>query len=274
MSLVNPVLDKEAKQHKKMFETYKVNEKYVRIDGTEFFMVFYRKFNKHSGFAIISSRSGISTEAYYIAFEQLVLLYTNTSSIIKNGYDRAQINMQPFNETKIAIRQILQEANLLMEDKIVYERCINFLSTAINLQNRLIELTNQFQKKMEIKEREGFSREDIDYILTTLAEIDYIQYIQLLDNYKRIDDFRQIKQNSERYPNMKSLLTTEVERHISEFASNKEKLQAEIQSISHFENMESFTKEQHMEAFKNKILVEQEEANISLRKEMRYPKLI
>lgn len=264
-------LNKQAKKHKKLFETYDINEKYVHVDGKDFYMVFYRKFNKHSGFGMLSSHPNPTKDEYNSAFEMLVILYNNTASFKNNAYSRAKIPMEPFEKTNLFFEKVTKEVNLSERERDIYNHCYNGAVKIMNLHKKLKKITKEFE--MNTRNKKCFTVSDLDYVQDVLAEFDYIQYTQAQIDYQLIDDYKFIKEHIKQNKMVRSVATTDVKKYIDQLAENKEKLLAEIESVSHVENMENMTKEEHMNAVKKYYLTIQAEGNMSLRKEMRYPKL-
>ncbi|WP_067724811.1 hypothetical protein [Oceanobacillus damuensis] len=270
--LITEELNKQAKKHKKLFETYDINEKYVHVDGKDFYMVFYRKFNKHSGFGMLSSHPNPTKEEYNTAFELLVILYNNIASFKNNAFSRAKIPMEHFEKTNLFFEKVTKEVNLSEHERKIYNHCYNGAVKIMNLHKQLKKITKDFEMKTMTKQ--CFTVSDLDYVQDVLAEFDYIQYTQAQIDYQLIDYYKFIKEHIKQDKMIQTLATADVKKYIDQLSDNKEKLRTEIESVSHVENMENMTMEEHMDAVKKYYLTIQDEGNKSLRKEIRYPKII
>ncbi|WP_087973447.1 hypothetical protein [Oceanobacillus rekensis] len=269
--VINAELHKQAKKHKKLFETYDINEKYVHVDGKDFYMVFYRKFNKHSGFGMLSSYPNPTIEEYNVALEMLVILFNNTQSIKNNAFHRVGITMDPLEKTKSFIEKVTKEVSLSENEKDIYNHCHNGIVKIIELQEQLKTITEDFE--MNTRAKKCFTVSDLDMVQDVLAEFDYIQYTQSQLLYQLIDDYKFIKEHINQDTMVRTIATTKVKKYIDQLSDSKEKLRTEIESVSHVENMENMTMEEHIDAVKKYYLTIQNEGNKSLRKEIRYPKL-
>ena len=265
-------LIRQAKKHKKLFETYDINEKYVHEDGKDFYMVFYRKFNKHSGFGMLSSHQSSTKEEYNAAFEMLVILYNNTASIKNNAFHRAGITMEPLEKTKIFIEKVTKEVSLSENEKEIYNHCHNGIVNIMELQEQLKTITEDFE--MNTRAKKCFTVSDLDMVQDVLAEFDYIQYTQAQLLYQLIDDYNFIKAHIKQDKVVRTIATADVKKYVNQLSDSKEKLRLEIESVSHVENMENMTMEEHMKAVKKYYLTIQNQGNKSLKKEIRYPKLV
>ncbi|MFD1851673.1 hypothetical protein [Oceanobacillus bengalensis] len=274
MNNTQKLLERQAKEHKKLFEKFMIDEKYLHLHGTEFHMVFYLKGKRNTGFGLISPDSNVPLDSFDDALGKIALLYTNAGSINQNGGQRARINMDPFNRTWECLDKILHEITLSDEQKYNYEYCYQALSQTMELQKEQVKLYDEFIQLMRMKIHEGFQTEDIDYMLNVSGEMDYIQYKQLTSEFNSIDKYKYISEDIHQKKELAKFVSFEVKRYLKQFASDKQKLQAEIQKVTYVDQMEKLTKEEHLELVKQKILREQEQGNINLRKEIRFPKFI
>ncbi|GEL76471.1 hypothetical protein [Tenuibacillus multivorans] len=269
--MIPDIIHQHAKEYKKIFETYYVNPRHLYLNGSDFYLVFFKRFRKNTAGVILSPNSDNSNEDYNLAFELLVFMYNNWSSIKDIGEFRKNINMIAFHKVEDFIQKILSEGTLSHNEKGYFENCLKSIESGISLQQELIELMNQFEEFEKRKNVEGnkFTKEDVDYIQDVLAEIDYIQFHQAVTDYKTIDDFNYIKNHIKQDKNIKGFVNNEIEKFIEEFSRNKDKLKKNIKTITYFENQENLTKEQHMRMVKKRYNDSQRNDLAKLKKDIR-----
>ncbi|WP_277674150.1 hypothetical protein [Piscibacillus halophilus] len=244
----------DAKMHKKLFEKYTVHPFYVHLNGNDFYLVFYSSlFSKGNDFIISATNNRVTKGDYNKALELLVFLLNNGASIVKNGNARKNINMLAFEKTKSFLSQVAEKVRLDEDIKNNYKNALNTITNNLILQNELIELMDRYHLFIEQKrENDGnrFIPEDVEYVQTILATLDYIQYQQLNNELNTFDDFVQINEDLNYNSQVKELITSDVKRYITEFSKNKSALEQEIKKVTYFENQGNLTKEEHVQLVK------------------------
>ncbi|WP_100009945.1 hypothetical protein [Lentibacillus sediminis] len=266
-------IHRKAKTYKKLFESYTVNPNYLNYQGKDFYAVFYRRFNKDTGIAILSPEDNIEKKDYLVAFEKLVILYMNWASIKNNGFSRNNIDMSPFRKTQSFLQNALENSELNQKEETEYRRALESMTKVLSFQQRFNDVMQEYQSFVDSKELEGnqFTIKDVEYIQEVIAELDYLQYIQIKTNHDSIDTFRFINDNMSQNDSVKNISDHEYKRYVEEFSSDKDKLKQEIAAITYFDNQSSFTKEEHMQAVTNYFVENQESKLAGIKKDMRYP---
>ncbi|WP_430784483.1 hypothetical protein VBD025_08580 [Virgibacillus flavescens] len=271
MNIDNQLLNKMAKKHKKLFESYSINPGAYQIQNNDFFLVSYKK-KGISGCAVLSPQCPDDTVMYMEAFDSLLEHAQLTTLILRHAGDRADINMSSFYTVKQFLEDVIYDVELRQEDKNVFETCLSAILKILELQEYLIKSFEEFYLKVT-KLHEGeinvITKDDIEEMVNYLGEVGYIQYTQLLTQYRTISKFGYIKNTSE--PNISKYITDDVSSYLVEFSSHKKQLNEQIKSITYQTEMDRLTKEEHIEVEKKNFRQNLEKTNASLRKKLRFP---
>ncbi|MFD2638745.1 hypothetical protein [Piscibacillus salipiscarius] len=166
-----------------------------------------------------------------------------------------KINMVGFEKTKAFLKEVL-DRNVLNEDiKPYYENTYNILTINLNLQKEVINLVDQYDSFINKKRGEDNNRffpDDVDFVQSILAQLDYIQYKQLGNSIKGFDDFSYINEDLNTNSRVQEYVTPEVKGYIKEFSKDKEVLHQEIQKITYFKEQDKLTKEEHIDKVKER----------------------
>lgn len=273
---IDESIQQEAKRYKKLFETFKVNPNHVRIEDIDYYISFYQKrITNNTEMVILTSPPKASKKKYEEAFNTLTFLIVISSNIKKYGTERRDIDMQAFYKTRTFLENVLDRAMLTQEERSSYKDCWDSLNTQIELQEKHIELMEEYTAHCKKKEREGltFFPEDIEYAKEVFLEMDYIQYKQLVINRDSIDLFEKINQDQKSNETVGDLSNFEINQFIKEFAKGERKLTKEINSVTYVEGLEGMTKKEHKESVWNYFQSGQKKRINSMKKDIRYPKL-
>ncbi|WP_054752482.1 hypothetical protein [Piscibacillus salipiscarius] len=98
---------------------------------------------------ILTSPDNAFKEEYHRAFELLVYFLTNASSIKRNGTERKNINMIAYEKTKSFLKDIARDTGTI--NKPVFDKCLNTITSTLNLQTECIELVEEYESFMKKK---------------------------------------------------------------------------------------------------------------------------
>src|SRR5699024_2918028 len=245
---------KEAERHKKIFETFTINPGSYRINNHDYFFVNYYRFNKMTDCAVVSPVSQAGKNEYMEAYDALMEFAQLTSSILNNGGERAEANMDSFTTMKTFLSGVLNDTgdSLDQESRSVFKYCLERIDLILNLQERMIELYRDFlQKNQKYHEgdKENFTRQDMNEAANCLGEMGYIQYKQVVSIYEFIPKFKYIKKLNN--PKVNEHITTAVKKYLAEFSKDEEGQRKNVEHITYQPNMDELTKEEHIELEKD-----------------------
>lgn len=276
MKYDDPIVEKEAKKHKKIFETFDVNPGSYRINENEYFMVNYLRGEKMKGCAVISPNSQAGKNEYLLAFNSLLEHAESISLILNHGGERANANMHAFTTMQQFLSDVLNEVAdyLTPEIKDVFEFCLNRINLILKFHERLQDIFQSISEKIDKYfdgEKENFTKQDMREEANYLGEIGYIQYRQIMAIYEFIPKFRYIQElnNLE----VDKYITTLVKKYLAEFSKGEKEQLKNIEHVTYQNNMEELTREEHIELEKEVFFKNLEETNALSRRELRYPKL-
>ncbi|GGK08663.1 hypothetical protein GCM10007063_33830 [Lentibacillus kapialis] len=270
----DPLVEKEAKKHKKFFETFTINPGSYRINNHHYFFVNYYKWKKMTDCAVVSPTSRAERSEYMEAFDALMEHAQLTTLILKHGGERSSANMDAFTTMKKFLSDVLNEGgnHLTQESKDIFNFCLERIQVILNLQERIINIYDDFQQKNQKYhdgDEENITRQDMEKKAKYLGEIDYIQYRQVVAIYEYIPKFKYIKELND--PEVKKHMTTAVKRYLTEFSKGEEEQLENIERVKFQPNMEELTREEHIEGAKKDFYKNLEETKALSRKELRYP---
>ncbi|SFA91050.1 hypothetical protein SAMN04488072_103213 [Lentibacillus halodurans] len=275
MKYDDPLVAKEAKKHKKLFETFNINPGSYRINNHDYFFINYYKWNKITDCAVVSPTSHAGRDEYLEAFDALLEYAQITTLILTHGGEKASADMHAFTTMERFLSDVLYEAgnDLTKEIRSVLNYCLERIKLITSLQERLVEIYHDFQQKnqkLHDKEKENFTIQDLKEAAHYLGELDYIQYRQIVAIYEYIPKFKYIKKINNQ--EVKKHMTTAVKRYLVEFSKGEEEQRKSIESVKFQSNMEELTREEHIEGAKKGFYKNLAETNASTRKLLRYPK--
>ncbi|MUV39194.1 hypothetical protein JNUCC1_03067 [Lentibacillus sp. JNUCC-1] len=264
----------EANKYKRLFETFTVNPGASRINSHDYFLVNYYRWGKITGCAVVSSNSKADKIEYTAAFDELVEFATLFSSVLEVE-ERARANMDAFITLEKFLTNVLRGGVTLHdEDKSEYQYSLKRIHSILNLQDRLKEIYNTTAKKQEQYHNgsiEVISREDIQEAARSLGEVDFIQYRQVLAIHELIPKLKYIKNmENEQLIRFK---TSAVKRYLVEFSKGENEQLKNVKKIEFQSNMQSLTKEQHIQGALKDFYKNLSHANRRFRKDLRYPEI-
>ncbi|WP_174614155.1 hypothetical protein [Virgibacillus ihumii] len=269
-------LEVKARKYKRLFEKIKFNPHHLHVNGDEFYLVYYQKrITNKTTMVLLSTNSNSTIEEYNNALESMLFLLVLSSNIINYGGQRKNINMKAFYTTRDFFSSVLDNASLSENEQQIYHSCLEALNTQIELQEKHINLMNEYMDYYKEKEEKGFGflPEDIDYTKEVFLEMDYIQYKQLLINQDAINLFEKAEQIRKSNDSIKNSSNFETNQYIKEFARGERKLAKEINSVTYVEGLENMTKNEHKEAVWEYFYTGQKKRINSMKKDIRHPKL-
>lgn len=106
--------------------------------------------------------------------------------------------MRAFYRIKEFLEEVLKAGSLDTNESKVFNRCLESIQEDINLQDKFIHLFTEYDQKIDkiISQTIYFTKDDVDFVLKRLVELDYIQYTQLKSQYDIVTDFEYIKKKS------------------------------------------------------------------------------
>ncbi|WP_174614158.1 hypothetical protein [Virgibacillus ihumii] len=271
----NPLVKKEAKKHKRFLESFTINPGSFLINNNQYFFVNYYRGKKMTDCAVVSPTSKAEKSEYLMAYDALMEYAQLTVSIMSFGAEKATADMHAFTTLQQFFTDVLNngENYLKQEDKKEIAYCLERINLILDLQDRLGKIYEEFYQKTK-KFHEGFienfTNSDIEEAVNYMGEIDYIQYKQLVANYESIPKFKYIKELE--IPELKKYKTNAVRSYLEEFSINQGRQRKRIDSLKFQTDMETLTKEEHIEGAIKDFYRNLAETNASSRKRMRYPK--
>ncbi|WP_100009946.1 hypothetical protein [Lentibacillus sediminis] len=271
MKKVDLNIQNKAKKHKRVFEKYWVDPHHVNLEGNNYYMAFYQRFNA-TKMAVISSQPNANNDQYKEAFKWLVILINRMGAIHEVGMERKNISMMSFQKTRDFLENALSQADLSESEREVISKCLRFLNEAISLQSQMVELMDKYEQYKKAKNNQ-FTTQDVEYIHDIHAEMDYIQFTQGNASYKTMDHFRTLSDVIAQNDTVGSLANSEIKQYVQEFSQGKEKLKSGLDEATYVDNLEDLSKEQFMKTVQEDYIKRQRESNKSLIKDLRYPSL-
>ncbi|WP_169792841.1 hypothetical protein [Lentibacillus amyloliquefaciens] len=268
----NQSLQEEAKKYKKFLETYKIADHHLHLDGKDFYLVNYKKkIAGRGGMAIISTASDTQTEQYHIAHKWILSLYNYLSSIRNNGSERKNINMRAYHKMQSFLDRVTQISGLSEPERMNYHTCVEAIHSLLELQDRHVDLMEDYQDFVEKKNAEGkkYTIADIEYLQDLLLKLDYIQFKQLNISFNMTDNFAFMEKNVKENASVTELSDSEIERYAKEFADSKNKLRSEISKVSYVDGLEGLSEREYYHKVKPYYLEIQENDNERLKKDLR-----
>ncbi|GGK08624.1 hypothetical protein GCM10007063_33800 [Lentibacillus kapialis] len=274
MNVTDRTLQNKAKNHKKLFEKYWIESNHLYFNGAHFYLAFYQRFNS-TKIVILTVESDISNKVYKEAFEWLVILMNRMSATREIGTERKNINMKGFYKTRSFLNEALVKAGLSDYESNVLQECLQSMNTAISLQNRMIELMDEFEHYREAKEKQGsqYTIQNIEHVHDLHAEMDYIQFTQGQTSYKSIDYFASLYDIISQNKTFSRLANAEIKQYIRQFSQGKEKLKTSLDQATYVDDLETLSKEEFIKTVQRDYLKRQKESTKTLIKDLRYPKL-
>ncbi|MBY7142347.1 hypothetical protein KFZ56_04405 [Virgibacillus sp. NKC19-3] len=271
----DPLVAKEAKKYKKLFETFTINPGSFRIDGQDYFFINFYKWKKITDCAVVCPTSEAGKDKYLEAFDALLEYSQAATLILTHGGDKASANMDAFTTMQKFLLSVLNEEgnHLMLEIREVFDYCLERINLILSMQKRVVEIYNDFQQKNQ-KYHDGYdenvTRRNIDETVNYLGELDFLQYQQIVAIYEYIPKFNYIKELNN--PEIKKHITTAVKTYLAEFSKGEKEQLKNIESVKFQTNMDELTKEEHIERAKEDFYKNLSETNSETRRLLRYPK--
>ncbi|MUV39197.1 hypothetical protein JNUCC1_03070 [Lentibacillus sp. JNUCC-1] len=268
-------VDALAKKHKKMFEQYSFNAGGCKVNGDEFYLVNYKRWHKLTGCAVVSPQQPSEQKSYMEAFYLLNNYAQYASLLLIHGEFRANINMTSFERVNAFIDTISSmNKEVSQKDEEIIMNCKAATESILRLQQELVDQYTPFQEKNEHifnGNKPFITKDDVKEALELIAEVEYIQYQQLLLQYRTIDDFKKLYKICKTDDEMRRYMNAEVKTYINEFISSKENLKKNIKNVTYQKDMDQLDREQFKELIKAETVKNVEKVNAESLKGLRFP---
>lgn len=263
-------LKHKVEHHKKLFESYWIDQKNLSYKGNVYHMAFYKRFNKDTGGIFFTLRDeNVTKEEYLEAFELYTLLLTRYGKTLKYGTERKNINMIGFEKTNTYLNDVQNNTSLTKEDFSIINSLHDSIEQILDYQKQLSNLMNRFNNFIKSKEPKNiYTPEDVDEILKMNAELDYLQNRQINLLIDSTDEFKLLQQIIQHNPDLSN---AEINKYIAEFTKGKEQMRQELAQATYIDTSKVQSKEEYMDAYIQDYIQRQRNSNKKIIKELRYP---
>ncbi|WP_345242928.1 hypothetical protein [Pontibacillus salipaludis] len=261
------LLNKKAKQLKKMFEEYRINPFAYLINDEKYYTVTYKRMEKLKGLAVISTKeSNITQEEFVEAFTKLTFFVGLTHKIDVDGGGRISTNVQYVHSIINKLEGHLKKDHLHEKERSVSENVLSTFKQYSNMQENLVDIYNEYDRniKMIIGETGYFTDDDIEETLNVLAHFDYTQYKQFSILFEVLEDVDYLLEE------VSLKLNTDEVMFLKQFSSkNRGKLKKELDAVSYRPDQNEITEKEHKRTVKEEYTKNLKNLNHSTKKKIR-----
>lgn len=185
-----------VKKYKKWFETYSLNPFAYEVNGHSFYVVIYNKNNNVMGEAVISLDSKAKKEEYLEAFPWLIIFSVYSTNIFDIFGNRSKINSDFFFDYVNAVNKYLSQTSEVPADTDPLIVGRNIFEEVGKWQKKIIEKYKAYEDYYDngILKRNLITRDDVEFTMQNMAEMNLYQYYQGKTIYERFKELKAFEQ--------------------------------------------------------------------------------